>query len=130
MVTAKIVAKIIQKFRAQPLFYKLLLLYFLVAMAIFGQGVYIKIKAQVAQVLLEIAWNQQQQDYLPHKAWLWADGHPLAKITITQQQPLIILTGGSGSNLAFTPSWLASSSLFDRGGNSVVLPIMIRIQSF
>tara|TARA_R110001583_G_scaffold57547_2_gene172183 strand:+ start:29170 stop:29799 length:630 start_codon:yes stop_codon:yes gene_type:complete len=112
--------KVIEKYRAVSLFYKFLFIYLLIAILIFGKGAYIQIKAQVAQVLLELAWYQQQQDLLPHKAWSWADGYPLAKISINNQDPLIILSGATGSNLAFAPSWLAGSSAFNSGGNSVI----------
>jgi len=105
---------------AAPLGYKLFVVYFLLAISLFGQGVYIKAKAQLAQVLLESAWQKQQQDSLPYKAWSWADGYPVAKISINNETPFIILAGASGSNLAFAPSWLVTSSDFNESGNSVV----------
>ncbi|WP_413698848.1 class GN sortase [Psychromonas sp. KJ10-10] len=112
--------KLLKKWLGLSFFLKFLLVYSVIALSVFGKGAYIKVKAQVAQVLLEVAWQKQQQDFLPHKAWSWADGYPLAKLTINQHKPLIILTGATGSNLAFAPSWLASSSLFTEGGNSVI----------
>lgn len=113
-------SKAMNKLWTLPLFYKGLIIYSLIALTFFGQGVYIKLKAELAQGLLELAWQRQQLDLQPHKAWPWADGYPMAKITINQQAPLIILTGATGSNLAFAPSWFSSSSDFNRGGNSVV----------
>jgi sortase A len=112
--------KLKRLFLKSTFFNKLLLVMALSGLLIFSKGAYIKVKAQVAQVLLELAWYKQQQDQSPHKAWSWADGYPMAKITINQQSPLIILTGATGSNLAFGPSWLVSSSPLNRGGNSVI----------
>lgn len=112
--------KLLKKWLSFSFFIKFLIIYSVIAFSIFGKGAYIKVKAQFAQVLLEVAWKKQQQDLLPHKAWSWADGHPIAKLTINKYNPLIILTGATGSNLAFAPSWLASSAQFSDGGNSVI----------
>lgn len=114
------IRKLTTKVLIMPLSHKLLSAYLLIAMFILGQGGYIKLKAQLAQVLLEFAWQQQQLGFEDRKAWPWADGHPIAKISISEHFPVIILSGVSGSNLAFAPSWLASSTAITQGGNSVI----------
>ena len=44
--------------------------------ALLGQGVYIRAKAMLAQVLLERAWAETLATGKPVKAWSWADTHP------------------------------------------------------
>ena len=86
-----------------------------------GKGLYIQGKALVAQQLLSFAWARHLQDGQFYKAWPWADSAPLAKLTFDGQEPLIILSGATGSNLAFAPSWMMSSAPFAQGGNSVIV---------
>ncbi|KLV05558.1 hypothetical protein ABT56_11375 [Photobacterium aquae] len=70
----------------------------------FGRGAYIQLKAYVAQWLIESAWQQQQLTGIPHKPWSWADTHPVAKLMLPGQSPLMVLSGVSGRNLAFGPT--------------------------
>jgi sortase A len=103
------------------LFHKLLLLTILLALLILGKGMYMQGKAFVAQQLLTFAWARHMQDGNEHKAWPWADSSPIAQLTITGQDPLIILSGTSGENLAFAPTWMVASAAFNQGGNSVLV---------
>jgi sortase A len=86
-----------------------------------GKGLYMQSKAFVAQQLLSFAWARHLQDGQLYKAWPWADSAPLAKLTFPGKDPLIILSGATGSNLAFAPSWMLSSTPFAQGGNSVIV---------
>ncbi|HAC57809.1 MAG: class GN sortase [Parvibaculum sp.] len=86
-----------------------------------GQGLYIKAKAEVAQILLERAWEKTLADGKPHKAWPWADTWPVAKLEIpSQMKSEIVLAGGTGEALAFGPGHLFGSPDPGKPGTSVI----------
>ena len=86
-----------------------------------GHGVYIKAKAELAQVLLERAWQQTLEDGEPHKAWSWADTWPVAKIEFPSQgTSQIVLSNTSGEALAFGPGHLLGSPLPGGNGTAVI----------
>ncbi|MCX2794354.1 class GN sortase [Microbulbifer thermotolerans] len=67
------------------------------------------IKAELAQVLIGRAWEQQLLAGEPARPWPWADTWPVAKLQLDGGDPLIVLHGGSGQALAFGPGMLAGS---------------------
>lgn len=86
-----------------------------------GHGVYIKAKAEVAQILLDRAWQRTIADGRPHKAWPWADTWPVAKLEIpSQRKSQIVLAGTSGEALAFGPGHLLGSPEPGSAGTSVI----------
>lgn len=86
-----------------------------------GHGLYIKAKAEVAQILLERAWQQTLADGKPHKAWPWADTWPVAKLEFPAQgESEIVLSGTSGEALAFGPGHLLGTPEPGRPGTSVI----------
>tara|TARA_R110000824_G_scaffold207334_2_gene392705 strand:+ start:28897 stop:29499 length:603 start_codon:yes stop_codon:yes gene_type:complete len=86
-----------------------------------GQGLYIKAKAEVAQILLERAWQRTLTSGQPHKAWPWADAWPVARLEIPASgKSQIVLSNASGAALAFGPGHLAGSPLPGSGGTSVI----------
>ena len=88
---------------------------------LFGQSAWIFAKAQVAQVLLERAFNQAIVTGEPVKAWSWADTWPVARIEISRiQASAIVLHGGSGEALAFGPALLDETSRIGERGTAVV----------
>lgn len=75
-----------------------------------GHGLYIKAKAELAQVLLERAWQQTLADGKQHKAWPWADTWPVAKLEFPALgESRIVLSNASGEALAFGPGHLLGS---------------------
>lgn len=86
-----------------------------------GHGLYIKAKAELAQVLLERAWTKTLEDGKPHKAWYWADAWPVAKLEFPSLGvSQIVLSNSSGEALAFGPGHLTDSPLPGRGGTPVI----------
>jgi len=86
-----------------------------------GHGVYIKAKAELAQILLERAWEQTLEDGKPHKAWSWADTWPVAKIEFPSLgESRIVLSNTSGEALAFGPGHLLGSPPPGGNGTSVI----------
>ena len=107
--------------KKRSIFHKTLLIFTLAGLLLFGKGIYMQGKALLAQQLLTFAWARHLQDGELHKAWPWADSAPFAQLSIAGQDPLIILAGATGSNLAFAPAWMVSSASFAQGGNSVLV---------
>ena len=89
-------------------------------------AVYIKAKAQVAQVLLERAWNNTQKSEILnateiHKPWSWADTYPVAKLSVpTQNIEQIVLAGATGRTLAFGPGLVMASYDFEAAGATAI----------
>lgn len=86
-----------------------------------GQGLYIMAKAEMAQVLLERAWERTLRDGQPHKAWAWADAWPVAKLEFpslgTSQ---IVLSNASGEALAFGPGHMAGTPAPGARGTAII----------
>jgi len=86
-----------------------------------GQGLYIKAKAVLAQVLLESAWSRALAGEAAPKAWPWADTWPVAKISLPRiQQKAIVLNNASGEAMAFGPGVVAGTPLPGQPGTSVI----------
>ncbi|MRX28093.1 class GN sortase [Kangiella sp. HZ709] len=87
----------------------------------FGKAAYIQAKAQVAQYLLQDAWEKTLIDQKPHQPWSWADTFPIAKLSIpTTNIERLVLSGASGRNLAFGPGLLLSSDSPERKGYTII----------
>ncbi len=82
---------------------------FLIALISFTHGSYLFIKAQLAQYLLELAWQQQiaadeVKENRTFKPWPWADIYPVAKLRFERLNiSQIVLNNDSGQALAFGP---------------------------
>ena len=86
-----------------------------------GQGLFIRAKALLAQVLLERAWSQTVAAGRPVRAWSWADTYPVAKITFPGlDRAAIVLEAAGGEALAFGPAHVAGSPLPGERGTSVI----------
>lgn len=76
-------------------------------------GAWIHLKAQLAQVLLRVAWHRQT------KPWPWADTHPVARLIIGDDD-FIVLEGSNGRALAFAPGHLEHTAPPGEPGNCVI----------
>lgn len=87
-----------------------------------GQGVWIFAKAQLAQGLIEAAWQENRQaGQVVSKPWGWADTSPMARLSFVRQaESMVVLAGDSGRVLAFGPGHNPASPPPARGGNSVI----------
>jgi len=87
----------------------------------FGQGLYIHAKAQLAQVLLERAWQRTLAGEAAVKPWPWADTWPVARLVApAQNADLLVVAGANGRSIAFGPGHLEGAPLPGAAGNSVV----------
>ncbi|PCI05721.1 MAG: class GN sortase [Hyphomicrobiales bacterium] len=84
-------------------------------------GVWIKAKAELAQVLLDRSFEQTIAEGKPVKPWSWADMAPLARITAKRlDQSNIVLSSASGQSLAFGPGHMSNTPLPGEQGTAVL----------
>ncbi|GMR08898.1 MAG: class GN sortase [Gammaproteobacteria bacterium] len=75
-----------------------------------GEGGWIYAKAQLAQYLLDKAWQRGLDGDAEAKPWPWADTWPVAKLLVPELGiEQIVLQGDSGRTLAFGPGYHAGS---------------------
>ena len=68
-------------------------------------AIWIPVKAEFAQHLLEISWSRTMEGESDAKPWPWADTRAIAILEVPRLgQRLIVLEGSSGRNLAFGPT--------------------------
>ncbi len=85
-----------------------------------AQGIYIHVKAIVAQVLLERAFMQSVETGSAVKPWSWADTWPVARVSVPRLGARsIVLEGSSGQALAFGPGRLPGSAVAGEPGTAV-----------
>jgi sortase A len=86
-----------------------------------GHGLYIRAKAEFAQILLEDAWAKTLATHQPTKAWSWADTWPIARITVPRlNHSAIVLREAGGEALAFGPAHVAASPMPGENGTTVI----------
>jgi sortase A len=84
-------------------------------------GLWIPVKAELAQQLLNRAWNASRADARRVRPWPWADTWPVARLRLPgSARPRIVLAGASGRNLAFGPALMEGSALPGTTGVSVI----------
>jgi sortase A len=86
-----------------------------------AEQVWLKAKAEVAEVLIDRAFDAYLADGKPHPPWGWADTHPVARIEIPRLGiSRTVLAGASGSSLAFGPGHIDGSARPNAEGNCVL----------
>ncbi len=86
-------------------------------------GAWIHIKAALAQILIEAAWQRELAGTADARPWPWADTRPSARLTLRaggEVHELMVLEGSSGRNLAFGPAHDPGSVMPGEAGNSVI----------
>ena len=79
----------------------------LAGLGLTGSGLYIHVKAVLAQVLLSRAFAAEIASGAVVKPWSWADTWPVARVDVPRLgASAIVLAGGSGQALAFGPGHL------------------------
>ena len=100
--------------------FKWLIVLFVAGAYLFGGGLYIFAKANLAQYLIAKAWHLSLQDRDKHRPWPWADTHPVAELKINNKS-WYVLADANGRNLAFAPTHLSATTLPGNMGNSVIV---------
>jgi sortase A len=79
--------------------------------ALLAMGFWLPAKAELAQQLLNRAWTRTTEGDAAATPWPWADTHPVARLVLPGGgEPLTVLAGASGRNLAFAPTLLDGSA--------------------
>jgi len=82
-------------------------------------GLWIPLKAVIAQELLELAWAESQARQTETRPWPWADTWPVARLTVPELgDSMIVLAGAHGESLAFGPGQLLGGG--DRTGPVII----------
>lgn len=94
---------------------------FLLSITFFGKGVWIYIKAELAQVLLERAWAATKAGENEVQPWNWADTWPVARLRAPRLGvSRLVLAGATGRTLAFGPGHHLGSARPGARGNTVL----------
>jgi sortase A len=89
--------------------------------ALLAAGFWLPAKAELAQHLLNRAWQRTTVGDATAKPWPWADTHPVARLKLPgSDEPLTVLAGASGRNLAFAPTLLDGSAPPGSDGVTVI----------
>jgi sortase A len=86
-----------------------------------ASGFWIPVKAGIAQILLERAWDQARAGKEDAKPWPWADTEPVARLAVPALDvSWVVLAGASGRNLAFGPARMDGSAAPGEPGVTVI----------
>ncbi len=86
-----------------------------------GHGIWIYLKADLAQYLLERAWGRTLKGEQQVKPWPWADTWPIARMQVPKHGvDLIILSGANPRILAFGPGHEPISAPPGENGTSIL----------
>ncbi len=97
------------------------LLFGIIGITTFAYGAYIPIKAELAQYLIQSAWNVANNTGYQVKPWNWMDSHPVMRLSSTKHdQDLIILSGDTGNVLAFAPGHNSATSYPGRNSTTLI----------
>lgn len=97
-------------------------LLFLLGSWLIGQGLWIHVKAIVAQWLLQSAWHETLITQQPVKPWPWADTWPVGRLRVPRLGiDQIILVNASGQSLAFGPGKVGNGKLSGYDAQGLIL---------
>jgi len=92
----------------------------LTGLTLLSSGLYMKAKAELAQILLKRAFAAELRGE-DAKPWPWADFTTEAKVRAPRLgKEAIVLSGASGEALAFGPAWLVNTPQPGEEGTSVI----------
>ena len=82
---------------------------------------WLQVKAALAQVLIEQAWEEtvKTPEQL-HKPLTWADFWPVAKLTVADNDPVYVLSSANGQALAFGPGHMQESAMPGQSGQVMI----------
>ncbi|MFW5825716.1 MAG: class GN sortase [Marinobacter sp.] len=85
-------------------------------------GLWIPLKAVVAQELLNMAWVRTQVSRQQSPPWPWADSWPVARLQLPGEgSALVVLAGGQDESLAFGPGQVAGPEPGERPRSPVII---------
>jgi len=93
-----------------------------IAGAIFlSKGIYMDVKAEVAQWLIASSWDKRSKNEMPVKPWAWADTRAVARLNVPRlNETLYVMQDDSGESLAFGPGHIPASAPLSKDGHVVI----------
>lgn len=86
-----------------------------------GRAGWLEVKAVLAHRLIAHAFTAHIRDGAPHLPWSWADTHPIAELRVPRLGVnRYVLSGASGSSLAFGVGHVDGTALPNGTGNCVL----------
>lgn len=86
-----------------------------------AHAAWIPVKAQIAQMLLQRAWQRTVAGDGNARPWPWADTYPVARLRAPEHGvDLIVLAGATGRTLAFGPGHVSGTAEPGQWGNCVL----------
>jgi len=91
-----------------------------------AKAAYIPVKGVVANLLIERAWRQSQDQNAPVLPWPWMDAQPLARLSVPRLgKSEVLLDVGTGQALGFAPSHMQQTPKPGQAGLSVIAAMML-----
>jgi len=91
------------------------------ALSVLAWGLWIPVKAVLAQHLLNLAWDRSQSGELIARPWPWADVLPAFRLSLPDHdRSFVVLNNSSGEALAFGPGHVTSSTQPGKPGVAVI----------
>jgi sortase A len=88
---------------------------------LFGHGLFLTAKAEIAQVLLAKAWTRAIDGETAPTPWPWADTWPVARLSVPSLGAhAIVLAEAGGEALSFGPALLSVSAIPGEAGTSII----------
>jgi len=86
-----------------------------------SKGIYMDVKAEVAQWLIASSWEERSDNEIPVKPWPWADTRAIAKLEAPRlKETLYVMQDDSGESLAFGPGHMPASAPLSEEGHVVI----------
>jgi len=86
-----------------------------------AEQAWIAAKAELAELLIDRAFERTLDDGAPHRPWRWADTHPVARLEVPRLSVRrTVLAGASGTSLAFGPGHVDGTAAPNSDGNCVI----------
>jgi len=96
-------------------------LFAIIGIGVFAYGAYTPVKAQLAQYLIQNAWEVSASTGYEVQPWNWMDSHPVMRLKSTKHnQSLVVLEGDTGNVLAFAPGHNTQSANPHQKGTIVI----------
>jgi len=93
----------------------------ILGLSVLSWGLWIPVKAVVAQHLLDLAWNRLQNGELDVRPWPWADILPAFRLSLPgHDRSFVVLNNSSGEALAFGPGHVSSTKQPGKSGVVVI----------
>ena len=97
------------------------LILFAAGTGLLGGQAWLYAKAQVAKVLISRSFSEYLKAGKPCPPWSWADLHPIARMEVPRLAvERFVLSGASGSSMAFGPGHMDGTALPGEKGNCVL----------